>query len=98
VQDLVIRFASVTETQTSNSSDIQRSPQDATSSQSTSSDNSTSVSSANLLSLGVREVSVTLNNSLGQRTQVHVAQPGSSKGSTSSSLVAGTLLAKSANR
>jgi hypothetical protein len=40
---------------------------------------------------------VTLNNSLGQRAQVHVAQSGSQTNSSSGSLGSGTFLAKSAN-
>ena len=96
VQDLVIRFTSITETQTNNASP-QSSPQSTTNSKTISRDSSEPVSQLNGLNLGVEEISVTLNNSLGQRAHVHVAQSGSNKNSTSSSLASGTFLAKSAN-
>jgi hypothetical protein len=52
---------------------------------------------AGMLNLGVEEISVTLNNSLGQRAHVHVAQSGSNKNSTSSSFVCGIPRTKSVN-
>jgi hypothetical protein len=96
VQDLVIHFASITETQTNNASSTQTSPQNATNSKATSRDSSTSVSQLNVLNLGVEEISVTLNNSLGQRAHVHVGQSAANTNSTSS-LVRGIPLTKSAN-
>ena len=94
VQDLVIRFTSITETQTNNT---QSSPRNATNSKAISGDNSTSLAQVNVLNLGVEEISVALNNSLGQRAHVHVARSGSNKNSTNSSLVSSIPLAKSAN-
>jgi hypothetical protein len=97
VQGLVIRFASVSETQTSNTSRTPGSPQSATNLKTTSRDKSASASEVNLVYLGVEEISVTLNNSLGQRAHVHVAQSGSKRNSTSGAPDSGTFLAKSAN-
>jgi hypothetical protein len=97
VQDLVIRFVSVTETQTNNTSNTQSGPQNATGSKSASSDSSTSASQVNVLNLGVEEISVTLNNSLGQQAHVHVPQSTSNKNSTGSPPSLGFALAKSAN-
>jgi hypothetical protein len=96
VQHLIIRFTSIIETQTNNASP-QSSPQSTTNSKTISRDSSEPVSQLNGLNLGVEEISVTLNNSLGQRAHVHVAQSGSNKNSTSSSLASGSFLAKSAN-
>jgi hypothetical protein len=97
VQDLVIRFASVSETQTNNTSRTPGRPQSATNAKTTPHDRFTPASPANVLHLGVQEISVTLNNSLGQRAHIHVAQSGSKENSTSSTLDSGTFLAKSAN-
>jgi hypothetical protein len=97
VQDLVVRFTSVTETQTNNASNSQSSPQNATNSKTTSRDSSTLVSQGNVLNLGVEEISVTLNNSLGQRAHMHVGQSLANTNSTSSSFVSGIPLTKSAN-
>jgi hypothetical protein len=97
VRDLVIRFASVSETQTNNTSRTPGSPQSATNSKTTSRDRSTSASQVNVLHLGVEEISVTLHNSLGQRAHVHVTRSGSKTNSTSGALDSGTFLAKSAN-
>lgn len=96
VQDLVIRFTSITETQTNNASSTQSSPQNATNSKTTSRDSSALASQENVLNLGVEEISVTLNNSLGQRAHVHVGQSAANTNSTSS-LVRGIPLTKSAN-
>jgi hypothetical protein len=96
VQDLVIRFTSITETQTNNASNTQSSPQNTTKAKTISRDSATSASQLNVLNLGVEEISVTLNNSLGHGAHVHVARSGLHN-ATISSLAAGIPLAKSAN-
>jgi hypothetical protein len=96
VAELLIRFTSVSETQTNNTSRTQSSPQSATNSKTTSRASSASGSQLDALHLGVEEISVTLNNSLGQRAHVHVAQSGKTA-STSNSPDSGSVLAKSAN-
>jgi hypothetical protein len=93
VQDLVIRFTSITETQTNNAS----STQNETNSKATSRNSSKFASQQNVVNLGVEEISVTLNNSLGQRAHVHVGQSSANPNSTSGSSVSGIPLTKSAN-
>lgn len=97
VQDLVIRFTSITETQTNNASNTQSSPQNTTKAKTISRDSATSASQLNVLNLGVEEISVTLNNSLGHGAHVHVGQSAANTNSTGSSFVSGFPLTKSAN-
>jgi hypothetical protein len=96
VQDLVIRFASIGETRTTNANNTQSRPQSTENSKPAASDSSTSVLQVNALNLGVEEISVTLNSSLGQRTRVHVPRSESNQDSASGPSLAATALAKSA--
>jgi hypothetical protein len=96
VQDLVIRFASVSQTLTNNTGKTLDRPPSATNSKTRASNSSTLFSQANVLNLGVKEISVTLNNSLGQRAHVRVAQSGLRNNSTSPALASGPILTKSA--